>query len=124
MKQGCFLLAESGRPLWSDVRVMEGWVERYYGLRKYPKLPANRALWFPRCGAIHSMGMQVAIDVVGLNKYGQIMAVKRNMQPWQVLRFAHVDSVIECEAGVALPLEYWLGKQLSFVNKDSDYVAL
>lgn len=124
MKQGCFLLAESGLTLWSDVRVMEGWVERYYGLKKYPNLPANRALWFPNCNAIHSLGMQVAIDVIGLNKQGQIIAVRRNMRPWQLLRLANAASVIECEAGVALPLEHWFGKQLNFVHKDVHYASL
>jgi len=123
VKQGRFLLAPCGRPLWSDVRIMEGWWERYYGLRKHPKLPANRALWFPNCKAIHSFGMPVAIDVIGLNADLQIIEVRRNLRPQQLLRMAAATSIIECEAGVALPLEHWLGRQLRFAEQESSYVS-
>jgi uncharacterized membrane protein (UPF0127 family) len=123
VKQGCFLLAESGRPLWPDVRVMEGWLERYYGLKKYPNMPSNRALWLPNCNAIHSFGMAMAIDVIGLNAGFQIISVRRNLRPQVMLRIPQATSIIECEAGVALPLEHWLGKQLRFIQKDHCNVA-
>lgn len=124
MKQGRFLLANGGRPLWSDVRVMEGWFERYFGLRRYPNLPANRALWFPRCNAIHSFGMSIAIDVIGLNANYQIVAVRRNFRPWQMLRMPAAVSIIECEAGLALPLEHWLGEPLCFTDQEHNYAAV
>ncbi|WP_127346054.1 DUF192 domain-containing protein [Pseudidiomarina mangrovi] len=123
MKQGRFLLTESNRLLWSDVWVMESLAERYYGLRKFPNIPVNRAFWFPRCQAVHSFTLRVALDVIGLNDAFQIVAVRRNLRPWQALRMAAASSIIECEAGSALPLEYWLGKQVRFQHKDANHVT-
>lgn len=119
MKQGCFRLADPSRLLWSDVRVMEHFGERFHGLRCYPKLPANRVLWFPNCRLIHSFGMKVAMDVIGLNAELQIIAVHRNVWPSQIIHLTEASSVIESEAGNALPFEHWIGKQLQFTQKDS-----
>ena len=121
MKQGSFRLTEDNRLLWSDVRVMENFSERFHGLRRYPKLPANRVLWFPKCRLIHSFGMSVAMDVIGLNEQLKIIAVRRNVRPRQILHLAGATSLIECEAGSALPLEYWFGKQLQFTQKELVY---
>jgi hypothetical protein len=123
VKQGCFLVANDNRTLWSDVWLMEGFFERYYGLRKYPMLPANRALWFPNCCTIHTLGLNRPIDVIGLNEAQQIVAVRRNLQPWKLLRFTAAVSLIECESGSGLPLEYWIGKQLRFQHKDVRYAT-
>jgi uncharacterized membrane protein (UPF0127 family) len=67
--------------------------------------------------------MPVAIDVIGLNADLQIIEVRRNLRPQQLLHMAAATSIIECEAGVALPLEHWLGRQLRFAEQESSYVS-
>lgn len=121
MKQGRFILYHNNHCLWNDVLVMESFPQRLLGMLHQSGIPRQRAYWFPRCSAIHSWGMRFAIDVVGLNKKQEIVAVYRNIQPGRVLHIPAAASVIECEAGYPLPLESWQGCNLQFIQKEVTY---
>ncbi len=119
MKQGRFYLKH--RCLWRDVKVMTHFPQRLVGMLNLTASSPQHAFWFPRCQIVHTWGMRFSIDVIGLDKQLNIVAVRRNLQPRQVLRLAGVDSIIECEAGCPWPLESWRGQQLRFVAKGELY---
>jgi uncharacterized protein len=119
MKQGRFYL--NHRCLWREVKVMTHFHQRLIGMLYLKTSSPQRAFWFPRCQAIHTWGMRFALDIVALDKQYRIVAIKRNVQPRQMLWIAEAHSIIECEAGCPLPLESWQGQQLRFEQREDAY---
>ena len=58
------------------------------------------AMIFPRCRAVHSMGMSMTIDVVFVDKESQVAGLAAYYRPWRRPVFCcHADTVIELPAG-------------------------
>lgn len=114
MKQGCFYLFESNKCVWRNVRVASNFAERLLGLLPVHGLDRQQAIWLPGCRTIHTWRMRFAIDVVGLNRDGEIVTVQRNVQPNTVVNLHGARSIIECEAGCPHPLEQWRSFRLQF----------
>lgn len=121
MKQGRLLLAPEQFCLWYEVKVLTSFPQRLVGLLNQSGLPRGHAYWFPSCCAVHSWGMRFAIDIIGLDRQQRIVAVRRNVQPGQMLRLSGAVSVIECEAGYPYPLEAWRGRQVTFEEREISY---
>jgi uncharacterized membrane protein (UPF0127 family) len=118
MKNGRLLLAPDQFCLWYEVKVLTSFPQRLMGLLAQRGLPRGHAYWFPSCSAVHSWGMQFAIDIIGLDRQQRIVAVRRNVQPGQMLRLRGAVSIIECEAGYPYPLEDWHGRQVTFEERE------
>lgn len=117
IKQGRFYLSSRQLCLWPEVTVLTSFPQRLTGLLLRQGLARGQAFWFPNCAAVHSWGMQFALDIVGLDKQQRIVSVERNVQPGRMLRLAQTCSIVECEAGTPFPLEHWLGQSLHFEEK-------
>ena len=76
-------------------------------------LERREALWLEPCGSIHTWGMLYAIDVIFLDRSGQVLRITRGVQPWRLaLAPSGTRSVLEFRAGEASGVE--VGDHLEF----------
>ena len=68
------------------VTVADCFFARLVGYLRFRKAPTNHAMLFPRCRAVHTLGMAFAIDLVWLDETGKVIAQTESLKPW---RFAH-----------------------------------
>jgi uncharacterized membrane protein (UPF0127 family) len=71
---------------------------RLLGLAFLPGLPADAALFIPRCRSVHTFGMRFAIDVVFLDGAGRPLRIVRGVRPWRVVSCPGAAAVIERRA--------------------------
>lgn len=57
----------------ASVRRAESAFDRTIGLMGASNVPVCEGMWFDNCGAIHTLFMRIAIDVVFLDRYGRVM---------------------------------------------------
>jgi uncharacterized protein len=74
--------------------------ERFRGLMLAPPLAPGEALWFPRCGAVHTAFVRVPLDLLFLSGR-QIVRVDTAVPPWRIAACRGADSVVELAAGEA-----------------------
>lgn len=55
------------------VRRADTVIARTIGLLGVRDLPPRHGLWFEDCGAVHTIGMRIAIDIVFLDRSGQVV---------------------------------------------------
>lgn len=78
--------------------------ERTRGLRGRSPLGPERAMFFPRCRSVHTVGMRAAITVVSLDGEMNVLGVRR-MEPRRLLLpRPSVRHILELDAGVRLRL--------------------
>ena len=49
------------------------------------KKSAGYALLFENCSSVHTFFMRFKIDIVFLDKDGNILSVKKNVKPWRIV---------------------------------------
>ncbi|MEW6041232.1 MAG: DUF192 domain-containing protein, partial [Elusimicrobiota bacterium] len=64
--------------------VAENFFNRFIGLMFKNEFPFDSAIYFPKTIAIHTFFMNFSIDVIWINKYGRILALRKNLRPWRV----------------------------------------
>ncbi len=67
-----------------EYELVEGFWARAVGLLGRRSLPPQRALFFPRCGCVHTFGMRFALDLVFVRADGTVDAVRRGVRPWRI----------------------------------------
>lgn len=89
-------------------RILTGFFERMRGLLGRDSLPEGEVYVFPRCNAVHTIGMRFPIDIVFLDKEGNVLSVRENVPPgrWMVSGGRHAHTTVEAAAG-------WLPARLS-----------
>lgn len=61
--------------------VAENVIERTRGLLRHTGFPAGELMLIPRCNMIHTSGMRFPIDVLFIDKRGDIRKIVRNLAP-------------------------------------------
>jgi uncharacterized protein len=76
--------------------------ERMKGLLGRKELSRDRVLWISPCSSIHTFFMAFPIDVIFLNRQGQVLRIYRSLNPWR-LSWWHPSAigVLEAAAGSA-----------------------
>lgn len=84
------------RCLWAE----RPW-ERMRGLLGRDGLPPGEAMAFPRCNAIHTLGMRFPIDVAFLDRAGRPVRLARAVPPGRLLVWGglRARTVVEAAAG-------------------------
>ncbi len=94
--------AINSQVIFENLVYAESYVTRTVGLLGKSGLPAEEALYFPRCNAIHTFFMKFSIDCVFVDKKGAVQKIYHELKPW---RFAGpvwgATAVIEMAAGMA-----------------------
>jgi len=83
MQTGQFLLNER---VWVPhvTQAVTTW-QRMRGLLGCRALPAGHGMLLERCGAIHTIGMRFAIDVVFLDRTWRVCRICRNVRPGRLM---------------------------------------
>ena len=91
-----------------NVRVLTGFFERMRGLLGRDSLPVGEVYAFPRCNAVHTLGMRFPIDIVFLDRDGRVLSVHAGVPPgrWMVSGGRRAKTTLEAAAG-------WLAPALS-----------
>jgi uncharacterized membrane protein (UPF0127 family) len=89
----------SGHVLASCVHTAFDSASRREGLLKQAAWPAGSALVIAPCQAVHTVGMQFAIDVVFVDRQGRVLKVREGMRPWRMAAALTAFAVVELPAG-------------------------
>jgi uncharacterized protein len=76
--------------------------ERLLGLALRRRPPPGRALLLPRCRSIHTFGMRFALDLVWLDRSGNVLAIDERVPPLRIRTRLSAGAVIEAPAGDGL----------------------
>ena len=83
----------TGRVLARRVRRADGFFSRMIGFLPRAAIAPDEGLWFERCGAIHTIGMRTALDVVFLDRDRRVLRSEAGVRPQRLhvgARHAHV----------------------------------
>ena len=91
------------RELDGGLRVAEATTRkvRRKGLAALDELPPQLALYFPRCRQIHTVTMRFNLDLIWLDKGGNVVRVDRDVPPWRLKTCLRARHVVEAGAGTA-----------------------
>lgn len=83
-----------------DVEVAETFAERAKGLIGRRGLPAGAGMMIPKCNCIHTCFMRFPIDVLFLDKDGNVVKTVRKIRPWRLFVWGgwRAKSVVETDA--------------------------
>jgi uncharacterized membrane protein (UPF0127 family) len=92
-----------GRDLPGGLRVVEAHSRpaRLKGLAKLDAMPETTALHIPRCRSVHTFTMRFALDLIWLDKAGQVVRVDRDVPPRRLKNCFKARSVVETPGGTA-----------------------
>ncbi len=86
---------------------------RARGLLGRPPLARGEGLLIDPCRSVHMFFMRYPIDVVFLDRHGQVVAMRQNLRPWRMTRYYHqARSALELPAGAAAVAGLELGHRL------------
>ncbi len=91
--------AQTGAVIASSVEVARTSATRRRGLLGREGLPTGSALVITRCNAIHTMGMQFAIDVAFIDADGCVRKIVHRLRPRRIAIAPRAWAVIELAAG-------------------------
>ena len=106
-------LAKNGRVIASRALMANTLRARMVGLLGRSGLSQGEALVFPRCTAIHTIGMRFAIDVIFIDRAWRVVAVRSGLVPGRLAVAAgKAWGVIEAAADVIQRAQIEVGDQL------------
>jgi uncharacterized membrane protein (UPF0127 family) len=96
------------------VHVARRFGERRRGLAGLDDLAPGHALQIPRCRAVHTFGMRFALDLVWLDRDGEVVRVDRHVPARKHRWCLRAGSVVETRAGEA---DRFLGAGLGYTAR-------
>lgn len=98
------------------VALAQSFLQRLRGLLGHPPLRAGQALWLAQCSSIHTLGMGYPIDVVFLNRAGQVTKVCEAVPPLAARGNLGAASALEFRAGEAVRFGIQPGMLVAWTN--------
>lgn len=96
-----------------------GFLERGRGLMMAPPLPEGGGLVLDPCNSIHMFFMRYPLDVLFLDKDGNVVFLYFSIKPWRVGRIVRGAKVaVELPAGTIASSQTQLGDLLAFRTLD------
>jgi uncharacterized membrane protein (UPF0127 family) len=74
---------------------------RMKGLARLDSLPRGAGLHIPGCPAVHTFTMRFPLDLIWLDRRGQVVRVDRDVPPKRMKACWRARSVVEVNAGAA-----------------------
>ncbi len=92
-----------GRDLPGGLRVAEAHsrAARMKGLAKLDSMPESTALHIPKCWSVHTFTMRFPLDLIWLDKAGEVVRVDEAVPPRRLRTCVRARSVVEANAGTA-----------------------
>jgi len=97
--------ARGDRVIATSVELATSRAERRQGLLGRTGLADGHAIVIAPCFAVHTVGMQFAIDVIFVDARGHVRKIRRDMAPWRMAGALGATAVIELPAGALVPTE-------------------
>lgn len=113
-----------GSPQELSVGVATRWWSRFRGLWPGERWPPFDILQLPRCGAVHTFGMRVPIDVVFSDADGRVISVRSALPPWRVALDRSACCTWEMRAGAAAALGLRRGVRLRAIDRSRGATAV
>lgn len=93
--------------------VARSWRARMVGLLGHAKLEDGEAMVFPGCGAIHTVGMRFAIDVIFTDRAWRIVSLRARVTPGRLAVLGRrAWAVIEAAEGTIERFALQVGDEL------------
>lgn len=96
-----------------DVRVAASFWQRFIGLMGRRALAPGAALLLAPCSNIHTCFMRFAIDVVFLDREGEILAIFSDVKPWRARAAWRAHACLELASGGAVRAGLRVGQRLA-----------
>ena len=106
-----------GRASGLRVGIASRWWSRARGLFPGTCWPPFEVLLLPRCRAVHTFGMRVALDVVFSDADGRVTSVRYGLRPWRIASDPRACCTWEMRAGMAQRLDLRAGTRLRAVDR-------
>ncbi|AMM24612.1 DUF192 domain-containing protein [Variovorax sp. PAMC 28711] len=103
-------LSRDGVALPLKVRIANTFLSRLRGLLGV-RLSPDAGLYIVPCSSIHMWGMRVTLDVIFVDRAGEILRVCE-VRPWQLKSVSRAHAVLECATGTAKRLGLAPGQRL------------
>ena len=101
MIQGCVVSSSDNKIIIKEgMRTSNMW-DRMRGLLGRSQLTAQQALWISPCPSVHTIGMKYPIDVIFLDKLGQVKKIATNLKPLKFSSCVGALSALELNEGMA-----------------------
>lgn len=101
----------------SQAHWARSWRQRTVGLLGHRTLASGEALIFPRCRAIHTIGMRFPIDAIFVDHAWHVVALKPDLHPGQVMwPVWKAWAVIEAAAGTIARTGIGIGDPLNLLS--------
>jgi uncharacterized membrane protein (UPF0127 family) len=75
--------------------------QRRRGLGKLDELPSGHGLHILKCRSVHTVGMRFPLDLIWLDRDGQVVEVTRDVKPRRSAACLRARTVVEVNAGEA-----------------------
>ncbi len=103
---------EAGRIVCERCEVADGLISRARGLLGRSGLGPGEGLLLRPAFSIHTFFMRFPIDVVFLDRNGEVVAVAESVRPWRAATRFRARAVLELAAGEAARLKLRPGERL------------
>ncbi len=103
----------------SKVEVAASGGKRSKGLLGRKGLAPGEALWIVPCEAVHTFGMQFALDLVYLDRHYRIRKIRRNVPPWRLSACLSAHSIVELAAGSISEADARPGDQIELTEVET-----
>ena len=89
------------------------WWSRMRGLLARPPLAADasEALLIRPCASVHTVGMGYPLDLVFLDRQGQVVGLRERLRPWRAAACTRAAVTVEFHAGALEQLQPRLGER-------------
>jgi uncharacterized protein len=112
--------AQTGAVIATSVEVARTSATRRRGLLGRQGLPPGSAIVITRCNAIHTIGMQFAIDVAFVDADGCVRKIVYRLRPRRIAIAPRAWAVIELAAGQLHPDRLHVGDRVYLAPRSSD----
>src|SRR4051794_22793078 len=106
------LRGEAGRIVCERCQLADGPVSRARGLLGRSALAPGEGLLLRPAFSVHTFFMRFSIDIVFLDRSGEVVAVAESVRPWRTATRFRARAVLELPAGEAARLEIRPGERL------------
>ena len=119
MKNGAVYEIDSERCVITEVRKTTNVFERMRGLLARSALLDTQGFWIEPCPSIHTFGMRYPIDVVFMDKTGQVKKIAYHLKPLRFCSCPGARNTLELSSGSAQKMGILEGMKLYFKDTES-----
>jgi uncharacterized membrane protein (UPF0127 family) len=108
-----------GTLLGNRIRLVDSWPGRLRGYLGRPEPQVGEGMLLVRCNAVHMYGLAFPLDLIFLDKQGDVVDVVKALQPWKrTKRIPTARFALELPTGTIAASYTRIGDQLSWTSPE------